>query len=146
MWAGRSTSCIPWPTDSRNEMITSPMTSLAKERGTVRPRAGDLHGPRRGMRPGERRVAERGGPDPGLSLMVELHRFGEAASSLRKGEREGVAGRGEDRHHPGREFPIEGVIATDGGRLRLAPATRGLRQARAREIGKADRMPCRRAE
>jgi len=37
------------------------------------------------------------------------------------------------------------VIVTDEDRLGLAPATRGLRQAQAREIGKAERMPYRRA-
>src|SRR5712664_457244 len=56
---------------------------------------------------------------------------------------EGVAGRGEDRHDPRRDFPVERVIVTDEDRLGLAPATRGLRQApgsRDRQ-GRTDAVP-----
>ena len=58
---------------------------------------------------------------------------------------EGVASGGENRHDPRRDFPVERVIVTDKDRLGLVPTTRGLRQAPGREIGKAERMPYRRA-
>src|SRR5207244_7943077 len=54
-----------------------------------------------------------------------------------------IAGGGEDRHDPRRDFPVERVIVTDEDRLGLAPATRRLGQApgaRDRQ-GRADAVP-----